>query len=143
MTEATDALQQMAREVAAQLVAEAMRSMVANVRAMVTVTVHPQPAQPPRQLPPAPVEKRRGRKLARKPGRKSKKWTAEQRANFAATMAARRQPKPAASAPAKRGRPRKVVDEARCTRCDHTRDEHDGDTGKCLSFRCTCAGFYQ
>jgi hypothetical protein len=140
----TDALQQMARHVAEQLVADALKHMVT---APVTITPHPQPTRrliEPGGAPSAsPTTVRRGRKPGPKPG-KSKRWTPAQRAKFAASMAARRQQKasPAAAAsPATRkpGRPRKAA--GRCTRCDHTEGEHDATTGKCLSVRCVCAEF--
>lgn len=45
------------------------------------------------------------------------------------------------------GRPRKVppVDRSadRCFVCDHTRGEHCGENGKCLSARCVCTLFYK
>lgn len=142
----SDALQQMASHVAVQLVAAAMKRMVANVPALpVTVTLHPQPEpQPQRRLMPAPI-KRRGRKPGPKPKKAGgrKKWTAAQHAKFSRTMAARSLEGKPAARPV--GRPRKAaaVAEDRCTRCDHTREEHDAQTGKCLSFRCACTGFWK
>lgn len=175
MTEATtDALQQMARHVATQLVVDALKDMVANVPSLpVTVTLHPQ-----RLLPPAPVPKRRGRKPGPKPGRKSKGSSSSGRTRVSKTRNVGSSPtEPAIDAAGKccrhcfrRGtavvvsgrlvrcshckhewklratgvsRPAPAVEKDRCTRCDHTKDEHDVDGGKCLSFRCSCTGFYR
>lgn len=143
--ETTDALRSMARHVAHQLIAQELHALG---NGNVAITVHAVPevsAQPRLALPPA---QRRGRKPGK---RKSKAWSAEQRAKFAATMAARRRgpgrpPKDgqtsaraartnrsaAAEGATSRERP------ARCTRCDHTDEEHEPNKGRCLSFRCTC-----
>lgn len=140
----SDALQQMARHVAAQLVADALKGMIGGVTSVpVTVTLHPQTAR--RLLPPAPVEKRRGRTPGPKPKKAGgrPKWTAAQHAKFSQTMAARRGTPPT-KPKGTIGRPRKVTPpaEARCTRCDHTVGEHDA-SGKCLSFRCVCTGLWR
>lgn len=41
------------------------------------------------------------------------------------------------------GRPRKVLlnPDDRCVVCEHTRGEHCGENGKCLSMRCVCREF--
>lgn len=176
MTEATtDALQQMARHVATQLVADALKQMaIGNVAVPVTVTVHPQPER--RLLAPKPV-KRRGRKPGPKPGRKPKGSSSSGRTRVSKTRDVGSSPtEPAIAAAGKccrqcfrRGTavvvsgklvrcshckhewklraasaPRQAapVENDRCTRCEHMKDEHDPQTGKCLSHRCSCLAFW-
>jgi hypothetical protein len=133
-----DALQAMAKRTALAMVARELE-VLANGGA-VTITLHPQDPPPRRALPPKPTKRKPGPKPSAGRG-----WSPERRAKFMATIAAQGKTARGPAPVEKRepGRPKKVVvpDEARCVACDHTKGEHDPQTGKCLSWRCVCTLF--